>query len=167
MIGAAVKSESTAAAEFKGKTIMHDPMAMRPFFGYNFGKYLEHWLSMEKPGRKMPRIFHVNWFRVDKNGKFLWPGFGENSRVIEWIMRRCNGEDIAEKSPIGWIPNKGSINMEGLGDINEDELFSVPKDYFLDDIQETRKYLDEQVGIDLPTVIKKELADQEERIRNS
>jgi phosphoenolpyruvate carboxykinase (GTP) len=167
MIGAAVKSEATAAAEFKGKTIMHDPMAMRPFVGYNFGKYLDHWLSMEKPGRKMPRIFHVNWFRLDKNGKFLWPGFGENIRVIDWIMRRCNGEDIAEKSPIGWVPKKGSINMEGLGDINEEELFSVPKDYFLDDIQETTTYLNEQVGTDLPEAIKKELADQEERIRNS
>ena len=76
---------------------MHDPFAMRPFFGYNFGHYLKHWLSFEKKdGLKLPRIFHVNWFRKDDNNKFLWPGFGENSRVLDWICRRVDGEDIAQ-----------------------------------------------------------------------
>lgn len=76
---------------------MHDPFAMRPFFGYNFGHYLKHWLSFEKKdGLKLPHIFHVNWFRKDDNNKFLWPGFGENSRVLDWICRRVDGEDVAQ-----------------------------------------------------------------------
>ncbi|KAK7115036.1 hypothetical protein V1264_000984 [Littorina saxatilis] len=162
MIGACVKSEATAAAEFKGKKIMHDPMAMRPFMGYNFGHYLQHWLDMPKvPGRKLPKIFHVNWFRTDESGKFLWPGFGENIRVIDWILRRCKGEDIAVESPIGFIPKPGSINMEGLGKINEKELFSMPKHYWLDDTRESRRFLEDQVGVDTPPIIFKLLEDQE------
>ncbi|RMZ94573.1 phosphoenolpyruvate cytosolic [GTP], partial [Brachionus plicatilis] len=84
--GASIRSEATAAAEHKGKVIMHDPFAMRPFFGYNFGDYCKHWLSLNKEGRKMPKIFNVNWFRKSDNGQgsFLWPGFGENIRVLEW-----------------------------------------------------------------------------------
>ncbi|KAL8616273.1 hypothetical protein ACOMHN_056216 [Nucella lapillus] len=165
MIGACVKSESTAAAEFKGKKIMHDPMAMRPFMGYNFGDYLKHWLKLEKvPNRKMPRIFHVNWFRTDENGKFLWPGFGENIRVIDWILRRCNGEKgIAVETPIGFVPTPGSINMEGLAEpVNEKELFSLPKDYWLDDTRESRRFLEDQVGCDTPDIIWK-LLDQQEK----
>lgn len=129
MLGAALKSEATAAAEFTGKStqfnrkfnlivvfigkvVMHDPMAMRPFVGYNFGKYLEHWLQMEQPGRKMPLVFHVNWFRLDEKGKFVWPGFGDNVRVIDWMLRRVNGEDIGVKSPIGILPKAGrSTNL--------------------------------------------------------
>nr|KAG5712694.1 hypothetical protein BaRGS_029749 [Batillaria attramentaria] len=162
MVGACVKSEATAAAEFKGKKIMHDPMAMRPFMGYNFGRYLEHWLSMPKPGRKMPKIFHVNWFRTDENGKFLWPGFGENIRVLDWILRRCKGDDsICVDSPIGLLPKPGTINMEGLGDVNEKELFSLPKHYWLDDTQESRRFLEDQVGSDTPPIIF-QLLDQQE-----
>lgn len=89
---------------------MHDPMAMRPFVGYNFGHYLNHWLSMEKPSHKMPSIYHVNWFRLNKQGKFVWPGFGQNIRVIDWILRRVNGEDIGVNSPIGILPKKGLFN---------------------------------------------------------
>ena len=81
---------------------MHDPMAMRPFFGYNTGEYLKHWLSFaDKPKLKLPKIFNVNWFRTDDNGKFLWPGFSENSRVLEWILQRCDGEDVARECPVG------------------------------------------------------------------
>lgn len=112
MVGACVKSESTAAAEHTGKKIMHDPMAMRPFMGYNFGKYLQHWLSMEKAGRTMPKIFHVNWFRLDERGHFVWPGFGDNIRVIDWICRRVNGEDIAVPSPIGLLPKEGEFCLK-------------------------------------------------------
>ncbi|XP_076469780.1 phosphoenolpyruvate carboxykinase [GTP]-like [Babylonia areolata] len=168
MIGACVKSESTAAAEFKGKKIMHDPMAMRPFMGYNFGNYLQHWLNMAKvPGRKLPRIFHVNWFRTDDSGKFLWPGFGENIRVIDWILRRCDGEeDIAVETPIGFVPKPGSINMDGLGEINEKELFSLPKMYWLDDTRESRRFLEDQVGCDTPDIIFK-LLDQQEAAFNA
>lgn len=97
LVGASLRSEATAAAEHKGKIIMHDPFAMRPFFGYNFGHYLDHWLSFaDKPGLTLPKIFHVNWFRKDvQSGKFLWPGFGENCRVLDWIIRRVDNEDIA------------------------------------------------------------------------
>ena len=88
---------------------MHDPMAMRPFMGYNFGEYLQHWLNLEQPGRHMPKVFHVNWFRLNEQGKFLWPGFGENIRVIDWMFKRCNGEDVAEPSPIGYLPKTGEL----------------------------------------------------------
>lgn len=165
MIGATVKSEATAAAEFAGKSIMHDPMAMRPFLGYNFGKYLDHWLSLEKPPHKLPKIFHVNWFRVDEEGQFMWPGFGDNVRVLDWIIRRCEGDDsIAIKSPIGYLPKKGSINMDGLGKINWEELFSLPKHYWTSDIEENIRFLDLQVGEDLPQAIRDELAVQKKRI---
>jgi phosphoenolpyruvate carboxykinase (GTP) len=165
LLGAALKSEATAAAEFKGKEIMHDPMAMRPFMGYNFGTYLAHWLSMERDGRSMPKIFHVNWFRLDDNGRFLWPGFGENIRVIDWMCRRLEGEDIAVTTPVGLVPVKGSINMEGLGaKVNWEELFSLPAEYWREEVAETRKFLEEQVGCDLPSALERELNEQEARI---
>jgi phosphoenolpyruvate carboxykinase (GTP) len=164
-LGAVLKSEATAAAEFKGRTIMHDPMAMRPFMGYNFGKYLDHWLSMEKDDRKMPKIFHVNWFRLDDNGRFLWPGFGENIRVIDWMLRRLNDEDIAVETPIGLVPSRGSINTAGLGcKVDWDQLMSVPRDYWMEDVEETRKFLEEQVGSDLPTELASQMDDLEKRV---
>lgn len=163
-VGASVKSEATAAAEFTGKKIMHDPMAMRPFMGYNFGHYLQHWLDMEKPGRKMPKIFHVNWFRVDNQGKFVWPGFGENIRVLDWMIQRLEGNDVAVESPIGYLPKKGSIKTEGIN-INWDDIFTLPKDYWLEDIKETKKFLDTEVGDDLPEVLRKQLDKIEERIQ--
>ena len=167
MLGAALKSEATAAAEHTGRQIMHDPMAMRPFMGYNFGEYLAHWLSMEKPARKMPKVFHVNWFRLDANGKFVWPGFGENIRVVDWMCRRMTAptdDTTVRPSAVGLLPTKGSMNLEGLDKIDWDELFSLPKDYWMEDIAETKKFLEEQVGCDLPAEIMKQLADQEARI---
>ncbi len=143
---------------------MHDPMAMRPFFGYNFGDYLQHWLDMKQPGRQMPKIFHVNWFRVDAAGKFLWPGFGDNIRVIDWMLRRVDGEDVAEPSAVGLLPKRGSIDTSGLDALNWDELFSLPKDYWTEDIQETKQFLDDQVGVDLPAEVRRQLDEQEQRI---
>jgi phosphoenolpyruvate carboxykinase (GTP) len=162
--GACLKSEATAAAEYSGKTIMHDPMAMRPFMGYNFGNYLQHWVDLAKPPHKVPKIFHVNWFRLDKNRKFLWPGFCDNVRVLDWICRRLDDEDIAEPTPIGLIPKKGSLHLEGLGNVNWDELFSVPKDYWTEDVKEVRHFLEEQVGPDLPQAVRAEMDAQEKRI---
>jgi phosphoenolpyruvate carboxykinase (GTP) len=156
MIGAQVKSESTAAAEFKGKTIMHDPMAMRPFIGYNFGRYLKHWLSMDKPDRKMPKIFHVNWFRLTKDGKFVWPGFGDNIRIIDWICQRCDNKDVATESPLGYIPKPGTINCEGI-EANYDDMFAMDKNYLIEDIEETKKWIHEQTGCDLPPEIDAEM----------
>ncbi|GLH11150.1 Phosphoenolpyruvate carboxykinase [GTP] [Gryllus bimaculatus] len=165
-LGAAMRSESTAAAEHKGKVIMHDPFAMRPFFGYNFGHYLAHWLSMEsRAGAKLPKIFHVNWFRKSEQGKFLWPGFGENSRVLDWILRRIDNEDIAEVSPIGYIPKKDSLRLEGLQEhIDLDQLFSLPKNFWQQEVEDIAKYFSEQVGEDLPSAIAQELAALKERI---
>ncbi|KAL7674965.1 hypothetical protein ACOME3_001235 [Neoechinorhynchus agilis] len=164
-IGASVKSEATAAAEHKSKSVMHDPFAMRPFFGYNFGNYIRHWLSFkDKSNLKLPRIFHVNWFRRDANNKFLWPGYGENSRVLEWICRRCNGEEVADKTPIGYVPKKGSLDVSGLDSLNLDELLSVPKDFWKEEAVELRKYFDENVHNDLPKQITEELLKLEERV---
>ena len=165
MLGAALKSEATAAAEFKGKQIMHDPMAMRPFMGYNFGDYLQHWSDLNKPERQMPKIFHVNWFRLNENGKFVWPGFGENIRVLDWICRRVDGEEIAEPSAIGQLPIEGSLNLKGLN-VSWEENFSLPKSYWQEDIEETKTFLQAQVGCDLPSVISNEVSKQEERISN-
>ncbi|KAK3752023.1 hypothetical protein QZH41_009343 [Actinostola sp. cb2023] len=164
-VASALSSETTAAAEFKGKSIMRDPFAMRPFFGYNFGKYLEHWLEMDKKPHKVPPIFHVNWFRVDNEGNFLWPGFGENSRVLEWVFRRAEGEDVADVTPIGYIPKKGELNISGLGEIDMDQLFSIPKDYWLAEIGNLRTYYEEQVGEDLPQAILDELNALEKRLK--
>lgn len=168
-IGSAMRSESTAAAEHKGKVIMNDPFAMRPFFGYNFGDYLKHWLSMEEQasqlGGSVPKIFHVNWFRKDGHGKFLWPGFGENSRVLDWIIRRIEGEDCYQQTPIGQIPTSGSINMEGLSRrVDEKQLFSIPKQFWLKEVQEIKQYYDNQLPKDLPQEISKEWQELKSRV---
>jgi phosphoenolpyruvate carboxykinase (GTP) len=98
-------------------------MAMLPFCGYDMGVYFEHWLEIGRKGDadKLPRIFYVNWFRKDADGKFIWPGFGENSRVLEWVFRRCNGESAVVPTPIGNEPAPGELNVEGL-DLGDDEL---------------------------------------------
>ncbi|KAG5893931.1 hypothetical protein JTB14_028741 [Gonioctena quinquepunctata] len=164
-IGATMRSEATAAAEHKGKAVMHDPFAMRPFFGYNFGDYLDHWLSMEERSDKLPKIFHVNWFRKDQNGKFLWPGFGENSRVLDWILRRLDNQDCAENTPIGLIPKENSLNLEGIQEnINVAELFNLPKQFWAEEVESIAKYFDEQVGADLPTDISKQLNELKKKI---
>uniref|UniRef100_A0A7E4URY4 Phosphoenolpyruvate carboxykinase [GTP] n=1 Tax=Panagrellus redivivus TaxID=6233 RepID=A0A7E4URY4_PANRE len=163
--GASLKSETTAAAEHTGKQVMHDPMAMRPFMGYNFGKYLDHWLSLDKPPHQVPKIYHVNWFRKDANGKFLWPGYGDNIRVIDWVIRRLDGEEgIGKDTAIGVVPAPGSLNLEGLGEVNFDELMSVPRDYWQSDAKEVRKFLETQLGSDLPNAIQEQLTSQEKRI---
>ncbi|XP_046385721.1 phosphoenolpyruvate carboxykinase, cytosolic [GTP]-like isoform X2 [Ischnura elegans] len=165
-VGASLRSESTAAAEHKGKVIMHDPFAMRPFFGYNFGQYLEHWLEMEKkPGVKLPKIFHVNWFRKDSQGRFLWPGFGENSRVLDWVFNRVEGTGEAVETPIGHIPTSGALRLDGLKEnVDIEQLFSLPRDFWLQEADAIGKYFEEQVGEDLPPVIAKELSNLKQRL---
>uniref|UniRef100_A0A1B6C147 Phosphoenolpyruvate carboxykinase [GTP] n=1 Tax=Clastoptera arizonana TaxID=38151 RepID=A0A1B6C147_9HEMI len=132
-IGASMRSEATAAAEFKGKIIMHDPFAMRPFFGYNFGHYLDHWLSMKKyEGIQLPKIYHVNWFRKSDQGKFLWPGYGENTRVLDWILRRIDGEEgTAKPSAVGYIPTENALQLEGIeNEVDFKQLFDLPKGFW-------------------------------------
>ncbi|XP_071092051.1 phosphoenolpyruvate carboxykinase, cytosolic [GTP]-like isoform X1 [Haliotis cracherodii] len=164
-LGAAMRSESTAAAEHSSKQIMHDPFAMRPFFGYNFGDYLKHWLSFQQRQEKLPKIFHVNWFRKDDKGHFLWPGFGENARVLEWIFRRVDGENIANESAIGYIPKLNSLNLSGLEEpVDLQELFRLPADFWQDEVKSIYKYFDEQVNDDLPPAIMEELKALEKRV---
>ncbi|XP_035981021.1 phosphoenolpyruvate carboxykinase [GTP], mitochondrial-like [Fundulus heteroclitus] len=172
-VGAAMRSEATAAAEHKGKVIMHDPFAMRPFFGYNFGDYLAHWLSMQsrKAPTKLPKIFHVNWFRKDPaSGAFLWPGFGENARVLEWIFKRCGREredEAARKSYIGWLPEAGAIDTKGLGGkVDMGALFDVPKPFWQQETKELRAYFTQQVGADLPAQVEAELKALEDRVHS-
>ncbi|KAJ1137102.1 hypothetical protein NDU88_003515 [Pleurodeles waltl] len=165
-VGAAMRSESTAAAEHKGKVIMHDPFAMRPFFGYNFGHYLSHWLSMQdRPAVHLPKIFHVNWFRKDSENNFLWPGFGENSRVLDWVFRRVDGEPSARQTPIGYVPAEGALDLSGLPPVDTNELFSLPKGFWEQEVGEVRHYLTEQVNQDLPGEVVSELDALEERVK--
>jgi phosphoenolpyruvate carboxykinase (GTP) len=161
-IGSAMRSEATAAAEHAGKVIMNDPFAMRPFFGYNFGNYLKHWLSMEKRavalGAVPPKIFHVNWFRKDDNGKFMWPGFGENCRVLDWVLRRIHDENCYVESAIGRIPTLGAIRTDGLQtEVDMREIFSISKDFWRQEVQDIEMYFSNQVGHDLPPQIANEL----------
>jgi phosphoenolpyruvate carboxykinase (GTP) len=168
-IGSALRSETTAAAEHKGKAIVHDPMAMRPFFSYNFGDYLKHWLEMEdicksKHGH-MPKIFYVNWFRKGKDGKFLWPGYGENSRVLDWILQRIDGFECHVDTPIGRIPTPEAFRLDHIkSKIDFKALFLIEKEFWLEEVKEIQKYFDEQVGEDLPKEIQEEVTNLKARL---
>ncbi|XP_004527498.1 phosphoenolpyruvate carboxykinase [GTP] [Ceratitis capitata] len=165
-IGAAMRSEATAAAEHKGKLIMNDPFAMRPFFGYNFGDYLQHWLSMEKRGT-VPKVFHVNWFRKNADGKFLWPGFGDNSRVLDWVFRRVDGENCYVDTPIGYLPSEGALNTSGLQEAADlKELFSLPQEFWQQEVKDIETYFKNEVGKYLPKEISNELIELKKRLAN-
>lgn len=137
LLGAAQVSEMTAAAKGKVGSLRHDPFAMLPFCGYNMGDYFQHWLDLEIAGRKMPQIFSVNWFRKDQEGNFLWPGYGENARVLKWMFERIDGKADAQDVSIGFVPE--SIDTKGI-DVDISELLKVDREAFLQDFQEERKY---------------------------
>ena len=129
LVGAGMGSETTAAATGAVGVMRRDPMAMKPFCGYNFADYFAHWLSFDKEGAKLPKVFHVNWFRKGDDGRFLWPGFGDNLRVLEWMIRRVEGSVAATETPIGHLPAAGDLNLDGvaLSDEARAKLFGLDR----------------------------------------
>jgi phosphoenolpyruvate carboxykinase (GTP) len=157
LVGAAMGSETTAAATGAVGVMRRDPMAMKPFCGYNFADYFAHWLSFDKPGANLPKIFHVNWFRKGEDGKFLWPGFGENLRVLEWMIGRVEGRASATETPIGALPKADDIHLEGvaLSDEARRVLFDFDRPGWQAEIDSLETFLDE-FGERVPDALKRE-----------
>ena len=167
-VGSAVSSETTAAATGAVGVLRHDPMAMKPFCGYHMGDYWAHWLEMgEKLGDKAPKIFNVNWFKQDENGNFIWPGFGDNMRVLDWIVKRCDGEIDAEETAIGYLPKKADLNVSGIEDevtpAVMDKLLAVDKSLWKKEVAEMREFY-KQFGERLPKALADELDELEKRL---
>ncbi|MGA9541346.1 MAG: phosphoenolpyruvate carboxykinase (GTP) [Methyloceanibacter sp.] len=165
-LGSVMASEKTAAAADAKGDIRRDPMAMLPFCGYHMGDYFAHWLKVgEKGGDKMPKIFYVNWFRKSPEGKFLWPGFAENSRVLKWIFERCNGTADAVDTPIGKVPADGALDTKGL-DVDDDdmkELLRVDTEGWKAEIPLIKEHY-QSFGDKLPSGLKEELGALEKRL---
>ena len=126
-VGSIMASETTAAATGAVGVVRRDPMAMRPFVGYNMGDYFAHWIEMGKATKNQPKIFNVNWFRTDDEGNFIWPGFGDNLRVLDWILDRCEGKVDADETAIGFVPKAEDINIEGLSDVSVETIKELLK----------------------------------------
>ena len=159
-------SETTAAAAGAVGVVRRDPMAMLPFCGYHMGDYFKHWLEMgEKLGDKAPKIFNVNWFRLDDEGHFIWPGFGDNMRVLMWILDRCEGKVDAVETPIGYEPKPEDINLEGLDiDVNVvKDLLNVDKDLWKEEAKGIREFFG-KFGDRLPKEMMDELNGLEKRL---
>jgi phosphoenolpyruvate carboxykinase (GTP) len=168
-LGSIMSSEKTAAAAGKVGELRRDPMAMLPFCGYNMGDYWQHWLNIaQKPGADLPRIFYVNWFRKSPEGKFIWPGFGENSRVLKWIFERCDGKAAAQDTPIGKLPTPDAIDTDGLkldkADI--DELLRVDIDGWLAEIPSIREHFD-RFGDRCPAQLKQQVDTLEQKLKEA
>jgi phosphoenolpyruvate carboxykinase (GTP) len=168
-IGATMASEQTAAAEGPIGKLRRDPFAMVPFAGYNMARYWAHWLSIGKTSdpSKLPKIFQVNWFKKGKDGSFLWPGFGENSRVIAWVIGKVSGETLGSDSPLGQLPATGELDLSGL-DINQetiDQLFDIDPASWSAEIDTIKDFF-EEFGDELPAELKTELAELETRIQS-
>ncbi|WP_413625535.1 phosphoenolpyruvate carboxykinase (GTP) [Luteibacter sp. Lutesp34] len=157
LVGAAMGSETTAAATGAVGVLRRDSMAMKPFCGYNFADYFAHWLSFDKPGARLPRIFHVNWFRKDGDGRFMWPGYGDNLRVLDWMIQRVEGSAKGVDTPIGILPAKHELNLDGL-DIAPgvvDELLRVDVEGWQEELSAIALYLD-GFGARMPERLKAE-----------
>lgn len=173
-MGASVASEQTAAAEGKLGSLRHDPFAMLPFCGYNMADYFAHWLNIGQRSSedKLPKMFFVNWFKKSSEGKFLWPGFGENSRVLKWVFERCDTpskeDSKAKKTPVGFVPTEGAVDTSGLKVAPEamQELFKIEPKEWQNDIVSMKKFLG-QFGEKVPKGITEELDALEVRLQHS
>jgi len=150
-------SETTAAATGDVGITRRDPMAMLPFCGYNMADYFQHWLDMGKRIPHPPKIFHVNWFRKGPDGKFLWPGYGENVRILKWILERVEGTGQAEETPIGFVPTRNALTLDGMQLSSETlrELFRVDADDWEHDLADTREFF-AKFGSRLPEPLREE-----------
>jgi phosphoenolpyruvate carboxykinase (GTP) len=157
-VGATMGSETTAAATGQVGVVRRDPMAMLPFCGYNMGDYFAHWLRVGKGLTQPPRIFHVNWFRTGPDGRFLWPGFGENLRVLLWIADRVRGGAQATETPIGLVPTKESLRFDGLalGEADKERLLHVDRGEWAAEVPEMRAFFD-RFGDHLPVELSRSL----------
>jgi phosphoenolpyruvate carboxykinase (GTP) len=166
-MGATTGSELTAAQVGKVGQVRRDPMAMIPFCGYNMASYFAHWLSMGKRMAKPPKIFAVNWFRTDENGKFLWPGFGENLRVLEWILDRCNNRVAAVQTPIGFVPRAQDIDLTGINLSIQtlEKLLTINKEEWSEELKDVNKFF-KQFKKDLPLELWQEYKDLQQRLNN-
>ncbi|MBQ6807537.1 MAG: phosphoenolpyruvate carboxykinase (GTP), partial [Firmicutes bacterium] len=175
-VGSIMASETTAAATGAVGVVRRDPMAMLPFCGYNMGEYFQHWLDMGKKtdADKLPKIFNVNWFRLDDEGHFLWPGFGDNFRVLEWILKRCEGQVEADETAIGFVPKAEDINLEGMDyTISEGHKFgledlkgilTVENEYWLEDVASIREFY-AKIGDTMPKELLDEVDAMEARLK--
>lgn len=156
-VGSTMASETTAASTGTVGIVRRDPMAMLPFCGYNMGDYFSHWLKIGKMAKNPPKIFHVNWFRTNDEGDFIWPGYSENFRVLEWIINRCENLVDADESPIGYVPLVSDINLEGMNFSEEllKNLLTVDKSSWLEDIKNIEEFYN-KIGNTLPTELKEE-----------
>src|SRR5690606_5548097 len=150
--GAAMGSETTAAATGAVGVMRRDPMAMKPFCGYHFGDYFAHWLSVDRPGMRLPKVFHVNWFRKSEDGRFLWPGFGENMRVLEWIVGRVDGTADAVESPVGLLPAPDAIASPHCPQADLDLVLRVDEHAWTAEQAEVADHL-EGFGVRLPAAL--------------
>lgn len=166
-VGSTLASETTAAAAGKVGVIRRDPMAMLPFCGYHMGDYFGHWLEMGEKASNAPKIFHVNWFRTNDQGEFLWPGYGENFRVLEWIINRCENKVEADISPIGFIPKVEDINREGL-DVSAEilnDLLTIDIDSWMEDVKSIEEFYN-KIGDRLPKELNEEFSKLKENLNN-
>jgi len=166
-MGATLSSEKTAAAAGKVGEVRRDPMAMLPFLGYHVGDYFQHWLDTGKKAdaSKLPRIFYVNWFRRGEDGRFLWPGFGENSRVLKWAIERIEGKAAANETPIGWVPSADDLDLEGLDEPREDieAALKVDPEEWKAEIPLIEEWF-AKIGDKLPSSLRDELAALKQRL---
>jgi phosphoenolpyruvate carboxykinase (GTP) len=166
-VGASAASETTAAATGQVGVVRRDPMAMLPFCGYNMGDYFGHWIRMGTRSPQMPRIFHVNWFRQGADGRFLWPGYGENLRALLWVLDRCRGAGKAQETPIGLVPAPGALDTEGL-DVDPEtirQLLAVDRDDWRGEVASQKEFFG-KFGDRMPREMWNQLEGLEKRLQS-